>query len=84
MNRIVLQLGGEQILGDIASDVASFLPRLVAAIIVLIVGWVLGRLLGRVVTTVLQEANFGRFVRGTPQETKTATVKGSPADWGNC
>lgn len=76
MNRIVLQLGGEQILGDIASDVASFLPRLVAAIIVLIVGWILGRLLGGVVTTVLQEANFGRFVRGTPLGDKDSDGEG--------
>lgn len=66
IRRIVLQLGGQDILGNIISNVASFIPRLVAAIIVLIVGWIVGRLVGGLVTRILQKADLGRFVQGTP------------------
>lgn len=66
IGRTALQLGGQNILGTITSQVASFLPRLVAAIIVLIIGWIIGRLVGGLVTRILQRADLGRFVRGTP------------------
>lgn len=66
MSRTVLQMGGQDLLGNTISNVVSFIPQLISALIVLIVGWIIGRLLGGLVSTVLQKAGLGRFLQDTP------------------